>query len=184
MAIEINSRFPDLYDQPGKEYSRYNYQYIGKDTFVEASPEWRGLLKRDLAINYHIGGSFDRAGKSFFKGQLGYNWRQGAFADQLLASIAAGYNFRLKNDFGITPNFFIDYAGGMDNGGTPDLTDRFYFNGRKNFYFNNSKTLRLYLNLNVNVTKHLSISMGYGNWIWGRGTAKYQETFIQTSYRI
>ncbi|MBK8405358.1 MAG: hypothetical protein IPL25_15175 [Saprospiraceae bacterium] len=36
--------------------------------------------------------------------------------------------------FSICPNVFVDYIGGMGNGGTPDLSDRFYFNGRKNFY--------------------------------------------------
>lgn len=182
MALEVNTRFPDLYDEKGDNYSRFTYEINGQDTVVEPSGEWRGLLKRDFGINYHIGGNLDKKYRSFIRGQVGYNFRQGAFADQLIVAVAGGYTFPITKNFSICPNVFVDYIGGMGNGGTPDLTDRFYFNGRKNFYFNNSKTLRTYYNLELKFYNKLSITGGIGYWVWGRGAAKYTEPFVMINY--
>ncbi|MBK7696278.1 MAG: hypothetical protein IPI30_18750 [Saprospiraceae bacterium] len=49
----------------------------------------------------------------------------------MIVTVAGGYTFPITKNFSICPNVFVDYIGGMGNGGTPDLSDRFYFNGRK-----------------------------------------------------
>lgn len=183
MAIEFNSRFPDLYEQPGDTYTRYNYQYTNlegkKDTTVEASSEWRGLLKRDFALIYHVGSSFLKDGKMFAQGSVGYNFRQGAFADQLLVAATVGYNFKLKNGIEIVPNIYSDLTYGLSNGGIPDNSDRFAFGGRKNYYFNNSSYLRTYLNVYVKFNEHIAFATGVGQWLWGHGAAKYTEPYAQ-----
>jgi len=183
MAIEINSRFPDLYEQPGHTYTRYNYQYTNiegkKDTIVEASAEWRGLLKRDFALVYHIGSSFLKDGKLFAQGFAGYNWRQGAFADQFLAGATVGYTFKFKNGIEIVPNIYADLTYGLSNGGKPDVSDRFAFGGRKNYYFNNSSYLRTYFNVYAKLTKNIAVATGFGQWLWGKGAVKYSEPFAQ-----
>ena len=182
MAIEVNSRFPDFYDQPGKQYSRYITQKIGKDTFVEASSEWRGIMKRDLMFAYSVGGSFDRKGNIYWQTQVGYNFRQGAYADQIVANFSAGYNIKINDNVKIVPNVFMDYIGGIGNGKIPDYTDRFYQSGRPNFYFNNSKTLRVYYSVYAKLNKNIGVSVGLGKWLWGQGAVKYTEPFGQVIY--
>ncbi len=183
MAIEANSRFPDLYDQPGHTYTRYNYQYTNfegkKDTIVEAGAEWRGLLKRDFALVYHIGSSFLKDGALFAQGFVGYNWRQGAFADQFLAGLTTGYTIKLKNGMEIVPNIYMDLTYGLSNGGKPDTSDRFGQGGRKNYYFNNSKYLRGYFNVYAKLTNNIAAATGVGQWLWGQGAVKYTEPYAQ-----
>src|SRR6185436_17192967 len=72
LAFEINSRFPDLYQQPGEGATRFNTQYVSytfndvnndasytvKDTLIEPSSEWRGLNGRDIAFVLHAWHSF------------------------------------------------------------------------------------------------------------------------------
>ena len=186
MAIEFNSRFPDLYDQPGHTYTRYNYQYTNlegkKDTTVEASSEWRGLLKRDFALIYHIGSSFLKNGDLFAQGFAGYNWRQGAYADQFLAGATVGYTFRVGKGIEIIPNIYTDLTYGLTNGGKPDISDRFQQGGRSNYYFNNSRYWRAYFNVYAKLTKNIAVATGYGQWLWGQGSVKYSEPFAQVFF--
>lgn len=195
MAIEINSRFPDLYNQPGHEYTRYNYQYtsqtipngdtsyIVKDTLIEPSSEWRGLNKRDFAALVHFGHSFFKDGALYFQGYGGYNIRQGAFADQVMFNVNAGYTWRINNHLFIIPSVLFDYIGGVGNGGQPDLTDRF-FSVYKNYNFNNSKAFRGYANLDVVIYNRFAAKIGVGQWLAGKGAVKYSEAFVQLNYLI
>lgn len=181
VSFEFNTRFPDLYDQPGDTYSRYVYQYVGGDTIVSESAEWRGVCKRDFGFLFHSG-----IGKSwgYLQATAGYNIRQGAYADQLLLAVSGGYNLKIGKKYTLTPNLLVDYTHGMGNGKIPDYSDRFYFGGRRNFYFNNGKYLRAYLSASGSLYKGVSWSAGVGSWLWGRGSMKYTEPYIQINYGI
>jgi len=201
MAVELNSRFPDLYQQPGDAYTRYNYQYLLytyndvdhdtsytlRDTIVEAGSEWRGLNGRDIAFMLHTGHSFFENGALYLQGFLGYNWRRSlqfqrtAYSDQVMIGINGGYNVKINEHINLLPKFWVDYIGGIGNGGQPTLGDRFY-SPYKNNNFNNSKTLRGYLNMDVILDNRLDVQAGVGKWLWGRGAVKYTEMFVQLSY--
>ncbi len=201
MAVEVNSRFPDLYQQPGNAYTRYNYQYliynfndeandtsyVLRDTVVEAGSEWRGLNGRDFAFILHTGHSFFATGSFYLQAFAGFNWRRNihlkrtAYSDQLLLGINGGYNIRLSYKVTLLPKFWIDYTGGLGNGGLADVGDRFYSPYRNN-NLNNSKALRGYFNLDFIYKNRLDIQAGIGQWFWGRGAFKYTETFVQLSY--
>lgn len=203
MAVEINSRFPDLYQQPGDAYTRYNYQYLlytyndvehdtsytKRDTIVEAGSEWRGLNGRDFALLLHTGHSFFQSGALYMQGFIGYIWRPNnrfqrtAYADQVEVGINGGYNIKINNNFHLLPKFWFDYIGGIGNGGQPILSDRFY-SPYKNNNFNNSKTLRAYLNVDLIYKDRLDLQAGYGKWLWGEGAVKYTETFVQVTYLL
>ncbi|MDB5034165.1 MAG: hypothetical protein JWQ98_1406 [Chlorobi bacterium] len=200
MAAMVSSRFPDLYDEPGP-YTRYvsrfyttpistktvdgrDSTFLHKDTAVVASNEWRGLLKRDFGIHLLAGHSFGAEG--YIEGELGYNFRQGAFADQLLFSIDGGYNIAVTNNLMVTPKLLFDYTGGVGNGNLPDSSDRFNFRvanvPQANFYFNNSKYGRLYGSAIISYDDHYGLELGVGKWIFGSGAAKYTELYGQFSY--
>lgn len=201
LAIEINSRIPDLYQQPGEAYTRFNTQYVSytfndiandtsytiKDTIIEAGSEWRGLNGRDIAFVLHAGHSFFEDGALYVQGFLGYNWRRNlqfertAYADQLMIGINGGYNFKLTDKISLIPALWVDYIGGIGNGGQPVISDRFY-SPYKNNNFNNSKTLRGYVNMNFLYDDRFNIQAGLGKWFWGRGAVKYTEMFVQLSY--
>ena len=200
LAVMVSSRFPDLYDEEGP-YTRYmsrfytsvvdtktgdgrDSTYLKRDTAVVASNEWRGLLKRDFGIHVLAGHSFD--GDAYVQAMLGYNFRQGAFADQLLFSVEGGYNFKLSPQWTIMPKLAFDYTGGVGNGGRPDETDRFNFRvnnvPQNNYYFNNAKYGRLYGGVGVSFNDNLGVELGAGRWIFGQGAAIYTETYAQVSY--
>lgn len=201
MAIEINTRFPDLYQQPGDAYSRYNYQYLAynyndeandtsyivRDTIVEAGSEWRGLNGRDFALILHTGHSFFKDGALYLQAFAGYNLRTNlhlhrtAYSDQLLLGVNGGYSLKVSDHFTLLPKFSLDYTGGIGNGGQPDLGDRFY-SPYENNNFNNSKTFRGYLILDLIYDNRFDLQAGAGSWLWGRGAVKYNEVFIQLSY--
>ncbi|MEO6166943.1 MAG: hypothetical protein ABIO46_02000 [Chitinophagales bacterium] len=203
MAVEINSRFPDLYQQPGEPYTRYNYQYLLynyndvdndtsysiRDTLVEAGSEWRGLNGRDIALMLHTGHSFFKNGALYLQAFAGYNWRSNlhlkrtAYSDQLLIGINGGYNVRINDKIALLPKFWVDYTGGIGNGGQPIVSDRFY-SPYKNNNFNNSKALRGYLNMDFIYNNRLDVQAGLGKWLWGRGSVKYTEVFVQVTYLL
>ncbi len=196
MAIEVNTRFPDLYNEPTEVYTRFKTQFVSvtyndvandtsytlKDTIIEPGSEWRGLLKRDLAFVIHSGHSF-MDGKIYTQGFLGYNIRQGAFADQVMVGISGGYNWKINDMVTIIPNLSFDYIGGIGNGGQPDSTDRFN-SVYKNYNFNNSKHFRMYANVDFMLNDRFDAKIGYGSWLWGKGEVKYTEMFFQLSYVI
>lgn len=201
MAVEINSRIPDLYQQPGEAYTRYNYQYLlytyndvehdttytVRDTVIEAGSEWRGLNGRDFALVLHTGHSFFKDGALYVQGFIGYNWRRNlqfqrtAYSDQVMIGINGGYNIKINDKISLLPKFWFDYIGGIGNGGQPDVGDRFY-SPYKNNNFNNSKTLRGYVNMDFIYKNRFDVQAGIGKWLWGRGAVKYTETFVQITY--
>ncbi len=200
LAVMVSSRFPDLYDEEGP-YTRYmsrvytenvyvstadgrDSTYLKRDTAVVASSEWRGLLKRDIGIHLLAGHSFGNDG--YVQAQLAYNFRQGAFADQLIFSIDGGYNIPVAAAVTVTPKIAFDYTGGVGNGKLPNPSDRFLFreNGvpQANYYFNNAKYGRLYGSVGASAAERYGLELGVGRWIFGKGSARYWETYAQVSY--
>jgi hypothetical protein len=204
MAVMVSTRFPDLYDEPSHVYTRYvtrKYTVVsdttlpdGKDsvvrvskTSVEPTAEWRGLLKRDLGIHLLAGHSFGNDG--YVSAQLAYNFRQGAFADQVIFSIDGGYNFPVTNEWTVSPKVLFDYTGGLGNGGIPDSTDRFGGTDARglpapNIYFNNGRYGRLYGSVIVGSENGYGLELGVGRWVFGNGSARYWETYAQASYQF
>lgn len=204
VAVMLSSRFPDLYDEPGHVYDRYNRKVMRYsidsvkadgtdticnviDTVVEASGEWRGLLKRDLGVFVLAGHSFGDDG--YIQAQLGYNFREDAFADQVMFSIDGGYNFPVTKSLDVMPKLLFDYTGGVGNGEVPNPSDRFGFKDSKgryvaNNYFNNGRYGRLYGSVTASVDDTYGIDLGVGRWIFGNGSARYWETYAQVSYQF
>ena len=187
MAIQATGRFPDLYTSPGAYYGTNVPVSVNGVSEVIAGPEWRGLMKRDLGFYYLIGHSFGM--DAYAQGQLGYDFRQGAYADQWYFEVDGGYNFfNLLGTNKLTIKAFFDYTGGVGNGGVPDQTDRFDFkvNGvpQSNYNFNNSKAGRLYGGLIYapSPASKWALEAGAGHWIFGSGVVDYLETYGQIDY--
>ena len=185
LAVQISSRFPDLYKQEGP-YTRYVNRIVGKDTAVVASSEWRGLLKRDFGVYVMSGRSF--GSKGYVEGQLGYNLRQDAFADQWYFEADGGYNIPVLASGVLTVKAMFDYTGGVGNGKVPDSTDRFYFKvnsaPQSNYYFNNSRVGRVYGSLIFvpEANSPYSVEVGIGRWLFGSGAVRYTEMYAQVGY--
>lgn len=205
VAAMISTRFPDLYNEPSEIYSRYETRTCtyaitkqtldGRDTVVkrtdtmpEATSEWRGLLKRDLGIHVLAGHSFN--GDGYVQAMLGYNLRQGAFADQVMFSVDGGYNIEVMKGWTVMPKVAFDYTGGVGNGNVSDSTDRFASrdalgNGTKNAGFNNAKYGRLYGSVVIGPSDgQYALDLGIGRWLFGRGAVQYTETYAQFSYQF
>ncbi len=204
MAVMLSSRFPDLYDEPGHVYARHatrtyttTFDTLGADgtdslvrlnqKIVEPTSEWRGLLKRDFGVHLLVGHSF--GGDGYIEGQLAYNFRQAAYADQVIISIDGGYTIPISQGWAITPKILFDYTGGVGNGLVPDESDRFQFRDqqgrpRKNYYFNNGRYGRLYGSVGVGGNQAYGLEIGAGRWLFGDGSARYWETFAQLSYQL
>lgn len=155
-------------------------------TVTEPTGEWRGLLKRDFGVHLLAGHSF--GGDGYAQAMLAYNFRQGAFADQIIFSIDGGYNIPVAQDWVVTPKVLFDYTGGVGNGAVPDSSDRFQFRvpgtgePRKNYYFNNGRYGRLYGSAAVTFSEKYTFDIGVGRWIFGDGSAVYWETYGQLTY--
>lgn len=204
MAVMVSTRFPDLYDEPGHVYTRYvtrfytrtersvtaegaDTVYSVRDTLVEPTSEWRGLLKRDYGVHLLAGHSFGADG--YIQGQLAYNFRQGAYADQVIFSIDGGYNIPISSKWTVMPKAAFDYTGGLGNGGAPDESDRFaarHPDGepRRNNNFNNGRYGRLYGAVAVSGDDTYGLEVGVGRWLFGNGAARYWETYAQLSYAL
>lgn len=204
LAVMVSTRFPDLYDEPSHVYTRYvrrNYTVAydsmladNSDTVIrvsktniEPSGEWRGLLKRDLGIHLLAGHSF--GSEAYVQAMLAYNFRQGAFADQVMFSVDGGYNFPVGSGWTVSPKLLFDYTGGLGNGGIPDSTDRFSGSDARglpaaNVNFNNGRYGRLYGSVAVGSENGYGLDLGVGRWIFGMGAAQYWETYAQVSYQF
>lgn len=205
LAVMVSTRFPDLYDDPSDVYSRYSMRTCvyavteqtpeGKDTVfrrtdtvIDATGEWRGLLKRDLGIHVLAGHSFD--GKGYMQASLAYNFRQGAYADQVIFTIDGGYSIPVLDEWTVMPKLAFDYTGGLGNGGLPDSTDRFQSRdsrgvGQRNVNFNNGRYGRVYGSVIVGPSDgKYGLDLGVGRWVFGNGSARYWETYAQLTYQF
>lgn len=208
MAVQVSSRFPDLYDEEGP-YSRYIMRVTTRDevvqvddttfkrvtyrdTSVVASSEWRGLLKRDLGVHLLAGHSFD--GQGYAQAELAYNFRQGAYADQVIFRADGGYHIWSGDGFTLMPKIAFDYTTGVGNGNVPDSTDRFYFKTTQtlpgtntqanlptaNYYFNNGRYGRIYGSLSLAYDNYV-LELGGGRWLFGDGSPVYTELYAQVA---
>jgi len=183
MAVYASARFPDLYSAPGPYYGTNVPVTVNGVPEVIAGPEWRGLMKRDLGFFYVIGHSF--GAPAYMQAQLGYNFRQGAYADQWYVEVDGGYNiYNILGSNKLTVKALFDYTGGVGNGDLPDATDRFGNGGPTNSNFNNSHTGRLYGGLIYapSPTSKWALEGGIGHWMFGTGSKIYTETYGQIDY--
>ena len=208
MAIQVSSRFPDLYTEGGP-YTRYVTRVTSRevvtrvndssrvvtvrDTANVPSPEWRGLLKRDLGVHLLAGHSFGSDG--YVQGELAYNFRRDAFADQMIFAVSGGYNYPVNDMITLSPKLAFDYTGGLGNGAVPDSTDRFRFTTPQdvpgtnlkvatptaNYYFNNGRYGRLYGSVGIGYNSKYNLELGAGRWLFGNGSAVYTELYAQVT---
>jgi hypothetical protein len=196
VAVMVNSRFPDFYDQQGP-YTRYVQRIFVKgkgastvrDTEYTPSSEWRGVLRRDVGIFLLTGHSF--GSQAYAQAQAGYNFRQGAAADQVNFQLEGGYNIPVLQDGQVTIKGLFDYTGGIGNGAPPTPDDRFAsFDSTGapivNNNFNDGRYGRLYGSVIFvpSFAMHLSFEAGLGKWIFGRGAVEYTEVYFQTGYSL
>ena len=97
IAVRVTYRTPFFYDQNGP-YVRQLFRINSTNAaqVVLHSPEWRGLLRHDLAIGGIISHSFSRF-KGWMNFDAAYNWRQGDPADDLPISAEFAYGLPINS---------------------------------------------------------------------------------------
>ncbi len=178
-AISLTYRTPYLYDLPGP-YTRYLYDSQGK--IRTPSPEWRGLLKQDLALTYLISKSF-YDGKGWMNGSVGYNWREGAPADQI--QVGAEYAHPLGFiDGAVKGTMYWQKSRGNDSLKQPD--DRFGKSATNNF---NQATygragIGVLYPFGFDGKKDWWAEAGYNQWLWGKSARRYREPYVSIGRRF
>jgi hypothetical protein len=175
MAVAVTLRTPYFYDLPGP-YNRHLFDSRGN--VVGNSPEWRGLLKKDLTVSYLVSRSF-LEGRGWASLEAGYTWREGAPADQIPVWAEVGYPLPfLRAGFKTTATFVRSRY----NFSAQRPDDRFG-NGASN-NFNAASMLRVAGSFFVPVGERWYIEAGYGQWVWGRSARRYKEPYISVGYKL
>lgn len=175
MALSATLRTPYFYDQPGP-YNRFLFDSRGN--VVANSPEWRGLLKRDLTLSYLISRSF-REGRGWVNLELGYTWREGAPADQIPVGFEAGYPLPWR---GSHVKLNLLYVRSRANDSPADPDDR--FRAGATFNFNAASMGRAGIGIGIPLGRRVTVEAGYNQWVWGRSARRYKEPYISTGYRF
>ena len=174
LAIRATLRTPFLYDQPGA-YERHLYGVEGDSTFfVMNSPEWRGLLRNDLALSValsHCLGSMP----AWISTEIGINLRQGAPADEIALRMEAGHD--LPAVFGGQAQAALNGVWSLGNDTPASGADRF----RSGHMFNHASMARGTLSV-LRPVHEWVVEAGYARWLYGRGARRYQEPFISLSH--
>lgn len=174
MAVAVTLRTTYFYDLPGP-YNRHLFDNRGN--IVGNSPEWRGLLKKDLTLSYIASHSF-RQGRGWCTVEAGYTWREGAPADQIPVWAELGYplpfwNASVKGTAQFVRSRYNDSAAQPD--------DRFRASATNNF--NAASMLRVGASVFVPLGR-FSVEAGYGQWVWGRSARRYKEPYFSFGYRL
>ena len=176
MAFGSTLRSPVFYDVPGP-YTRHLFNDDGEE--VTVSPEWRGVLKRDLSMWYTVSRSLNQ-GLGWASLYAGYTFREGAPADQIPLGLEAGYRIPVK----FRPLSFkaiVTYVGSLGNDSLREPEDR--FGSSDTFNFNNASMLRVGGSLILEVVKGVDAELGYAQWVWGHSARQYNEPFFSVGYR-
>ena len=189
-ALRASWRTPFMYDQQGP-YQRHLYSVkhdaanLAKleagqtvaDTvsFVMNNPEWRGILRNDLAFLYSVSHSFHRF-PGWMSLEAGYNFRQGGPSDDIPVNFELGYTFKVKS---YTPHLKLsgNLVKSVGNNSKSDPHDRFNFPASIPFDFNDASMFRGGLSLLWPVDNWF-LEVGYNQWLWGRGAFQYKEPFF------
>jgi hypothetical protein len=174
MALGFTLRTPVFYDLPGT-YNRHLFDQRGN--IRGNSPEWRGVLKHDYTVSYLVSRSlFD--GRGWGNLQVGYNWREGAPADDvpIYAELGLPLPFWGAN---------VKVATGMvfsrHNNSTPQPDDR--FGGGSGF--NDASMAKLGVGfLQPLAHGRYYLELGYNQWVWGKSARRYKEPYISINRRF
>jgi hypothetical protein len=171
MALSFNHRTPALYDLPGP-YNRHLFDAQGQ--FRGVSPEWRGLLKHDYALSWHASRSISRY-RGWVSTELGYNWREGAPANQVLGLAEVGYPtpwLRSQVKLALTGQWSV----GSDSPRQPD--DR--FGSRADYNFNKASYTKLGAAwiVPLGAGRRWAAELGFNRWVAGRSARRYNEPYV------
>lgn len=174
LAAKVLWRTPFLYDQQGP-YERQLYDDEGN--FVMHNPEWRGILRNDLALGFALSHSMER-----FPGwmvlEAAYNFREGAPADDIPVYFEVGYTLPIEShNPHLKAAFNLVKSVGNDSPREPH--DRFGAGPG----FNDASMLRGAVSLLWPVDRWL-LEVGYGQWLWGRNARRYREPFVGMGYNF
>lgn len=177
MSIGASVRTPVFYDREGP-YSRYVYDSRGN--IAGLSDEWRGLLKYDYTLAYYVSRSF-LGGAGWVNLMTGYTWRTGAPADQIPASLEAGYPIPRLGGIAVKGQLWV---WSLHNDTARQPNDR--FGGSETFSFNRASMGRLggglIVPLPIGGGQNWNVEVGYNKWIWGRSARTYQEPYISIGH--
>ena len=175
VAFTATVRTPFFYDVTGP-YTRHYFNDDGEE--VSLSPEWRGILKHDLALGAAVSRSFLDGG-GWASLDAAYAFREGSPADQLQLNADAGYPLpvaftrsRLK--------LGVNYVHSMGNETPRAPDDR--FGGNANFSFNDASMMRVAGSIVADVAGPLQAEAGYAQWVWGNSARRYKEPFFALNY--
>lgn len=172
LAMRLVWRTPFLYDQPGA-YERHLYDDEGH--FIMNNPEWRGLLRNDLALVFSLGQSIERH-PGWTGLEVAYNFRQGAPADEIAVACEWGLALPVQTS---PPRLKLafDLVKSMGNDSERKPQDRF----PTDHAFNRASMLRSALSLLYPVDRWM-LEVGYAQWLWGRGARVYSEPFAALAH--
>jgi hypothetical protein len=171
-AVSLTLRTPALYDRGGVAYDRYLRDSEGN--VIDVSPEWRGLLKKDLTLSYLVSRSL-WAGKGWTSLSAGYTWREGAPADQIPVTAELGRHLPFWKAQLRTRALYVR-SRGNDSEREPD--DR--FGCRAEYCFNLASMGSLGVGIAVPIAgrQDWMLEGGYNQWVWGRSARKYREPYL------
>ncbi len=176
-ALDLTLRTAEFYDIDGP-YSRDLFDDDGE--FLGHSPEWRGLLKEDLTLEWQVGRSL-RQGRQWFGGSIGYTYRTGAPADQIPLSLEGGWWHPSRK---VAGKLAVLAVRSLGNDSERREGDR--FGSRPGFNFNDASMARLGGSILVPLGSSTSwtVEAGYNVWLWGRSARQYEEPFFAVSRRF
>lgn len=179
MAVALEVRTDLLYDIDGP-YSRHLFDEDGNP--VTESPEWRGLNRQDAALLFLLSHSLS-AGRGWTSLEAGYNWREGAPADEVPLSAEIGWKLPW---YGMALKGSTFWSFSMKNNSEPELGDRFNFRGRTDYNFNYASMGRVGVSVIVplGLGSRYTLEAGYNRWVWGESARKYGEPFFSLGYRF
>lgn len=179
MALAVNIRTDIFYDIDGP-YERHLFDEDGN--FITENPEWRGLNRTDAALLYHVGRSL-AGGRGWTSGLVGYNWRDGAPADEVPLGAEIGWKLPWY-DIAVKGSTYWSFS--MKNDSVPSEGDRFDFRGRTDYNFNFASMGRIGGSVLVPLGRdgRYVLEAGYNRWIWGESARKYSEPFASIGARF
>ncbi len=171
VALAFNHRTPVFYDLPGA-YNRHLFDAQG--AFRGVSPEWRGLLKRDYALSVLASRSISQY-RGWVSAELGYNWREGAPANQVLGTAEVGYPIGWLHSQ-VKASVTGQWSAGSDSLRQPD--DR--FGRRADYNFNKASYTKLGASWIVpfGSGRRWAAEIGFNRWVAGHSARRYNEPYL------
>lgn len=175
MAVRMEIRTPYFYDVEGP-YERNLYDDEGN--LIGHSPEWRGVLKHDLAFTWLMSGNHQAGRGGWWGVETGIRFREGAPANEVPVNADAGFGVGWL-DSHVKTSLVAVLATGNDSLREPD--DR--FGARPGFNFNDASMARLGVAWLVPVgpAREWLFELGYNQWVWGESARRYIEPYVSVA---